>query len=63
MTGEELKKRYYAEYHKKNREKNKEYQRKWRASHREHIREYQKAYWERKAMEYNAAHGQEIEHN
>lgn len=45
-----VKREYYREYRKKNRERLNEYLRQWRAAHSEKLRQYDQQYWERKVQ-------------
>ena len=45
-----LKREYYREYRKKNRERLNAYLRKWRSENAEKLRQYEQQYWERKVQ-------------
>ena len=48
---EEVRRDYYKQYNKKNKERLKEYQRRWRTKNQEKVKQYEQNYWRNKAIE------------
>lgn len=48
---EEVRRDYYKQYNKKNKERLKEYQKRWRTKNQEKVKQYEQNYWRNKAIE------------